>query len=91
MAIYKSTGGSVADGTLWRNDGQGWERSHDGGETWRFSYSPEFYNAKLMQLDGEPVESNSEDEERELFGETLDEPIPNDLWDMIESLPDTIY
>jgi hypothetical protein len=31
----------------------------------------------------ETPESDSEDEEREIFGETLDEPIMDEFWEMI--------
>ncbi len=30
--------------------------------------------------------TTNEDKEREIFGETLDEPIPDDIWDMLSSI-----
>jgi hypothetical protein len=56
---------------------------------WHFTYPPlqnEWDN--LEPIEGTPVvdEADKEDEEREIFGETLDEPIPDDLWAMISSL-----
>lgn len=31
-------------------------------------------------------DTDNEDAERELFGETLDEPIPDDLWELLRSI-----
>lgn len=58
-------------------------------EGWRFTYPP-LQNEwdDLEPIEGTPpvAEADKEDEDREIFGETLDEPIPDDLWAMINSI-----
>lgn len=75
----------------WRCNNEGWERS-DGkqdGNRWYFSYPPSspVYKDIVLIPDNEPEPVKDEElAEREVFGETLDEPIPDDLWEMISSL-----
>jgi hypothetical protein len=63
--------------------------SDDGGNVWRYTFRgfEEFRKMwpTLVRLSGNVVNEPNEDAERELFGETLDEPIPDDLWEMIAS------
>ena len=39
-----------------------------------------------VPIQGTQRDTADEDAERELFGDTLDEPIPDDLWELINSL-----
>ena len=50
--------------------------------TWRTWADVEAMHATLEPT---PVIVESEDREREIFGETLDDPIQDDLWDMLMS------
>jgi len=69
-----------------RSDKGGWEYSDDGGKMWYFTYRT-IDEIRLMKhaviVGGESPAEDNEDRERELFGETLDEEIPDDLWAMI--------
>lgn len=72
---------------LWRSIGNGPEWSPDDGETWYFTFRD--YHA-FEEMHGETLlvagsEAPDDQEEREIFGETLDEPIPDALWAMIKS------
>lgn len=64
----------------------GMEATWDNGQTWHFTFRTEselreMYPPMVGQLIETP--SDSEDEEREIFGETLDEPIMDEFWEMI--------
>jgi hypothetical protein len=67
----------------------GMESSIDNGATWSFTFRTIAELQKMwpsLTLDSpytERIESDSD--ERELFGETLDEEIPEDLWTIIQS------
>jgi len=82
--IYRTVGGALKEGTLFKNE-NGWQRSHN-GEDWSWSYSPSFYFATLIPVIDTETVSFDEDQERELFGETLDEPIPDDLFESITNI-----
>lgn len=62
--------------------------SDDGGLTWYFTFrSPsEFMEMWPTAISDAPPQVDDLDE-RELFGETLDDEIPDDLWDMIKGTP----
>lgn len=71
----------------WRDIGSGPEWTHDGGETWYYTFRSQSEFEAMhgpMELVGGTSAPDSDDAERELFGETLDEPIPDDLWEMIK-------
>lgn len=69
----------------------GWEVTDDKGQTWSFTFRglTEFQQMhKTLFIDpayyGQDTE---EDRERELFGETLDDGIPDDLFAMLVGTP----
>lgn len=68
----------------YRNGENGGETTYDNGATWNFTFrSPsewrEMFPSAVIISDS----SMKDIQEREIFGETLDEPIPDDLWEMI--------
>lgn len=66
-------------------DQDGPQVSDDGGKTWRFTFRSEDEFREMWQ--NHPIVGtlqNNEDEDRELFGDTLDDPIPDDLWEWIK-------
>jgi hypothetical protein len=69
----------------YRNEGQGWECSDDGGETWCFTFRcrEEILAMHPSIVDTTPDTEAAADADRELFGETLDEPIPDDMAEML--------
>lgn len=72
------------------SDKGGWEWSDDGA-TWYFTFRngeeiKAMHPGITEDADATP-NTPDEDAERELFGETLDDPIPDDLWDMIKNGP----
>lgn len=73
----------------WKYDG-GSQMSDDGGENWYWTFRglEEFrqMHKTLVPMTGPESVSSDEDSGREIFGETLDEEIPDDLWEMIDSV-----
>jgi len=69
-----------------RSDKGGWEYSDDGGSTWYFTFRSESeIRAMWPQIEGTmPDPDANRDAELEVFGDTLDEPIPDDLAAMID-------
>lgn len=68
--------------------GEGPLVSWDGGREWHFTFRGEAeFRQMYPNAVGETTEDTNEDTERELFGETLDDPIPDDLWEMIAGTP----
>jgi hypothetical protein len=69
------------------SDRGGWEYSED-GETWYLVFRSEYELREMWgdRLEGEvgTPEDDTEEREREIFGETLDDEIPDDLWDLIK-------
>ena len=75
---------------FYKHDGTGWLWSND-KETWYFTFRgfeeikrmwPNIVRIDTCSTDV-PNDDETEDQLRELFGETLDDPIPDDLWEMI--------
>ena len=69
------------------SEADGWLVSWDGGEIWNFQRRS---LAEILDMHPSIVTSNqkeTQDRERELFGETLDDPIPDDLWEMLSCRP----
>lgn len=65
-----------------RSEKGGWEYSDDGGITWYFTFRCESeIRAMWPNIQGECTVDDEQD--REIFGDTLDEPIPDDLWEML--------
>lgn len=74
---------------MWKCDKDGPQVSDDGGETWRFTFRGkdewmEMWPTAIV-IEGEST-PDTEESDREVFGETLDDPIPDDLWEMLNSL-----
>ena len=73
---------------IWQSS---WERDCEGNRIWNFTFRGE---EEIRKLHPSIIEiplpydlSNTElDNEREIFGETLDEEIPDDLWEMINGI-----
>jgi hypothetical protein len=67
----------------------GMESSEDNGVTWSFTFRSIEELRKMwpsLRLDSQYTETiDTESEQREVFGETLDEEIPEDLWTIIQS------
>ncbi len=63
----------------------GIEVTYDGEETWGFTFRSISEIRQMHPTLVGPAEDNSEDNEREIFGETLDDHIPDDMWDMIKT------
>jgi hypothetical protein len=74
---------------LFRYD-NGWQYSDDNGNTWYRTFRSEeeirTMHPTIQQISGEQEQPDHEQEERELFGETLDEPLPDDFYGYILSL-----
>lgn len=70
-----------------RSDKGGWEWSDDGGKMWYFTFRG---RDEILEMWPDAIETSDTvsevEEDREVFGDTLDEPIPDDLWEMIESI-----
>jgi hypothetical protein len=64
-----------------RSDKGGWEYSDNGGETWYFTFRTESEIRDMWPgIEGTvPDPEAKRDTELEVFGDTLDEPIPDDL------------
>lgn len=65
----------------------GMEVSEDNGATWSFTFRSIEELRRMhsnLKLDS-PYTETIESDEREVFGETLDEEIPEDLWTIIQS------
>ena len=71
-----------------RSDKGGWEYSDDGGQTWYLTFRTESEIRAMHNItdDGTSEQGPDEDAEREVFGETLDAPIPDDLWAAITAV-----
>lgn len=70
------------------SDEFGMEKTWDGGETWHFTFRGwrEIEEMHPTIELGDLELPTNEENEREIFGETLDEPIPDDYWYMIEGV-----
>jgi len=75
---------------LFRSSNRGWEYSDDGGKTWYFTFRGELEIRKmhpdLINIHASSVSRErqvSDEQELELFGETIDEPLPDDLVEML--------
>lgn len=83
MATYRKPGSKL----VYRpSDRGGWEWSDDGGANWHLTFRTlEEILAMHVTLvpDSDEVTDTAETDERELFGETLDEEIPDDLAEML--------
>lgn len=73
----------------WKNDQDGCQVSDDGGLTWYFTFRGE-QEFRQMWNKYQIIESRTQqdlddlyDSDLEVFGDTLDEPIPQDLADML--------
>lgn len=64
------------------SDQGGLEWSEDGGNMWYLTFRTITEVRQMWPTLTGPVVVDDEPE-REIFGETLDEPIPDDLWEMI--------
>lgn len=78
----------------WRkSDRGGWEWSDDGGVNWHLTFRGK---EEIMEMHKTVIEvpddtdipdaTASEEADREVFGETLDEEIPEDLWEMLSGI-----
>ena len=65
---------------MFRHGSNGPETSCDDAKTWHFTFRSE---REFREMHGLPIPVDTEDGEREIFGETLDEPIPDEFWEMI--------
>jgi hypothetical protein len=70
------------------NDGKGMLTSTDNGKTWYFTFrsTREIEVMGYIPVDNKPTVDEAENtrmQERELFGETLDEELPDDLCEML--------
>jgi hypothetical protein len=67
------------------SDRGGWEWTDDGGERWNLTFRSrqEILDMHRTAVDDSPEVMSTADVERELFGETLDEPIPDDFAEML--------
>lgn len=75
-------------GTKVQYNTDGRQISDDGGETWYWTFrTVNEFRQMYPNAVGDTSEDTSEDTERELFGETLDDEIPDDLWEMIAGTP----
>lgn len=63
---------------------EGWEYTDDGGVTWYFTQRTTEEVERMCNVTV-ATESNLIDAELELFGDTLDEPLPDDLIAMLLS------
>lgn len=66
---------------MWRNTGHGPETTSDGKE-WSFTFRS-LSEWREMFPTAIPVTTQPGEEDREIYGDTLDEPIPDDLWEML--------
>lgn len=75
-----------------KRDHDGNQVSSDGGETWQFTFRGErefreMWRNHTITTSEDHVRYETDEDERdaelEIFGETLDEPIPEDLADML--------
>jgi hypothetical protein len=78
----------VFENGVYKGKPHGWETTWDKGATWHFSSRGlEEFQDMWPNLVVDPIYTSApdtaEDIERELFGETLDEPIPDDLYEML--------
>lgn len=69
------------------SDKGGWEWSND-KITWYFTFRTESAIREMHPdlIDDSMDRANDEEREREIFGETLDDPIPEDIWEMLHQL-----
>lgn len=62
----------------------GWEYSDDGGKVWYLTFRTEREIREMHpSIVGEVPQNTQEDDLREVFGETLDEPIPDELFEVL--------
>ncbi len=77
--MYKVPGTKIA----YKQGNHGTEVSLDDGETWSFTFRS---MSEVLEMHPTLTGYNPDsDSERELFRETLDDEIPDDLWEMIST------
>jgi hypothetical protein len=78
--MYKVPGTMI----VYKRGDHGTEVSIDGGETWSFTFRS-MSEVREMHPTLTGFTPESDNSERELFGETMDEPIPDEFWELIDT------